>query len=251
VTLSNPTGTGVAPGTSVTDTATVSGTGPTPTGTVTFFLCQPGDVTAVGCPAGSGDQVGAAEPLDAAGQATSDATTDTTAFGKYCWRVEYTPGAGSPYEPGTHTNATTECFTVTGRPDLTVTKELKPGQPPLRPGGRLYYLVRVKNIGPQATPPPPNIVTLVDTPPAGTNVVAWSLIKGSGKCQLDGAGRLVCDLGGGLAPGAEVVVEVVITTPRAGTLTNRVEVDPFRRIAELDETNNTFSLATVIPPAAP
>ncbi|RNM15464.1 DUF11 domain-containing protein, partial [Nocardioides pocheonensis] len=40
-------------------------------------------------------------------------TNDTTP-GKYCWRAEYTPDtAGSAYYlPSTHTNATTECFTV-------------------------------------------------------------------------------------------------------------------------------------------
>ena len=42
-TASSPTGGNVVPGTSVTDTATITGGAglPTPTGTVTFFLCQP------------------------------------------------------------------------------------------------------------------------------------------------------------------------------------------------------------------
>ena len=47
-TQSSTTATDVAPGTSVTDTATVTGAGPVPTGTVTFFLCQPATVTANG-----------------------------------------------------------------------------------------------------------------------------------------------------------------------------------------------------------
>ena len=53
-TTSTPTGGSVVPGTSVSDTATVSGSGPTPTGTVDFFLCQPATVTANGgdCSAG-------------------------------------------------------------------------------------------------------------------------------------------------------------------------------------------------------
>jgi hypothetical protein len=110
-TQSNPTGGGVAPGTSVSDTFTASaGVGlPTPTGTVTFFLCQPADVTAAGCPLG-GDQVGAAKALDAAGQATSDSTGNTTTAGTYCWRAEYS--GDSVYTAGPHTNATNECFTV-------------------------------------------------------------------------------------------------------------------------------------------
>src|SRR5213078_1853700 len=74
----SPTGAGVVPGTSVTDTATVSGGQgqPTPTGTVDFFLCQPADVTANGCESG-GTKVGATKTL-ANGQATSDATANTT-----------------------------------------------------------------------------------------------------------------------------------------------------------------------------
>jgi hypothetical protein len=110
-TQSNPTGGGVTPGTSVSDTFTASaGVGlPTPTGTVTFFLCQPADVTAAGCPLG-GDQVGAAKALDAAGQATSDSTGNTTTAGTYCWRAEYS--GDSVYTAGPHTNATNECFTV-------------------------------------------------------------------------------------------------------------------------------------------
>src|SRR5205823_3636521 len=63
-TTSNPTGGNVAPGTSATDTATVSGAAGTPTGTVTFFLCDPTTTTANGgdCSAG-GTQVGAAKTL--------------------------------------------------------------------------------------------------------------------------------------------------------------------------------------------
>ena len=111
VTVSNPTGGSVTPGTSVTDTATVSGTGVTPTGTVTFTLCQPATVTTNGgdCSAG-GATVGAVKTLSAGGTATSDATTNTTTVGTYCWRVDYS--GDSHYTAGSHTNSTTECFTV-------------------------------------------------------------------------------------------------------------------------------------------
>src|SRR5207247_2156767 len=90
-TTSDPTGGGVVPGTSVTDTATVSGGAnqPTPTGTVEFFLCQPNEVTAAGCPSGAGTKVGATKTLSS-GSATSDASTNTDAIGTYCWRAEYT-----------------------------------------------------------------------------------------------------------------------------------------------------------------
>ena len=56
--------------------------------------------------------------LDGSGQASSDSVDGSTtpsdlAVGKYCWRAEFTPGAGDHhFLPGSHTNSTTECFTV-------------------------------------------------------------------------------------------------------------------------------------------
>jgi hypothetical protein len=113
-TTSNPNTANNQRGTSVTDTATVSpATGaPTPTGTVAFFLCQPAQVTAAGCPTG-GTQVGAAKTL-VNGTATSDATTNTNADGKYCWRAQYSGDAS--YAAASHTDATAECFTVVPPP---------------------------------------------------------------------------------------------------------------------------------------
>src|SRR5205823_3318834 len=73
-----------------------------------FFLCQPADVTANGCESG-GTKVGATKTL-ANGSASSDATANTTAIGKYCWRAEYS-GDGF-YNPSSHTNSTSECFTT-------------------------------------------------------------------------------------------------------------------------------------------
>src|SRR5205823_3377382 len=110
-TTSNPNNTSILPGSSVSDTATVSGPAGavTPTGTVVFFLCQPADVTAAGCPSG-GAQVGTAKTL-VNGQATSDTTTNTTNAGTYCWRAVYSGDAN--YTTGNHTDATVECFTVT------------------------------------------------------------------------------------------------------------------------------------------
>ena len=72
----------------MTDTATVSGSGPTPTGSVTFFLCQPNEVTAGGCVSPAGTQVGGAVTL-VNGSATSASTNNTTTLGKYCWRAVY------------------------------------------------------------------------------------------------------------------------------------------------------------------
>jgi hypothetical protein len=121
-TTSNPGG-DVAPGTSVTDTATVSGSGPTPTGSVTFFLCQPNEVTAAGCPDPAGTQIGGAVQL-VGGVATSAATTNTNTLGKYCWRAVYS-GDGV-YDGSDHTDATGECFTVRNSASATTAQNWLP-----------------------------------------------------------------------------------------------------------------------------
>ncbi|HET7421899.1 MAG TPA: sortase [Candidatus Dormibacteraeota bacterium] len=114
VTTSNsaPGGT-VLRGASVTDAVTVAngGAGFTPTGSITFFLCTPAQVAGSGCAGGA--QVGSVKAL-VAGAATSDATAATNTAGKYCWRTAYSPDATSlgVYASASHTNATTECFTV-------------------------------------------------------------------------------------------------------------------------------------------
>jgi LPXTG-site transpeptidase (sortase) family protein len=111
---SAPTGSGAAPGVSATDSVTVGngGAGPVPTGTVTFFLCAPAQITASGCPSG-GAQIGSTKTL-VAGTATSDPTTATSTPGEYCWRTEYAPDIASTgvFAAAAHTNAASECFTV-------------------------------------------------------------------------------------------------------------------------------------------
>jgi hypothetical protein len=113
---SSPSGGGVSPGTAATDSVTVGngGAGPAPTGSVTFSICRPSQLTGGSCPSG-GTQVGAVKTL-IAGSATSDPTSATTAFGKYCWRTLFTPDVTSTgiFAPGVHTNTTTECFAVAG-----------------------------------------------------------------------------------------------------------------------------------------
>src|SRR5262249_15510904 len=99
------------------DVATVSkvDSRPDPTGTVSFFLCNPSQVTAGGCEGSAGTQVGSAVTI-ANGSATSvnasGSLINTT--GKYCWRAEYAPDANGSkfYSAGSHTNSDTECFTV-------------------------------------------------------------------------------------------------------------------------------------------
>ena len=98
------------------DVATISAAGghPAPTGKMTFFLCNPSQVTSGGCVSG-GTQVGNPVSINA-GSASSDKASGSllATIGKYCWRSEYNPDAdGSKfYNAGSHTNATDECFTV-------------------------------------------------------------------------------------------------------------------------------------------
>ena len=108
--------TGVAPGTAEHDVAMVGTNAAPGVGTVQFVLCPPSVVTANGgdCSA-NGTNVGTPVTLSGTGQATSDPVSGATdtATGKYCWRAEFTPGpTDHNYLPGTHTNSTTECFTV-------------------------------------------------------------------------------------------------------------------------------------------
>jgi sortase (surface protein transpeptidase) len=107
---SSPGGT-VSAGTSVHDVANLTNGGATPpSGTVTFFLCSPAQVTGTGCLAGT--QVGGPVAL-VGGTASSASTSATSSPGKYCWRLVFAPAAGSTGIYTTaHTNATTECFNV-------------------------------------------------------------------------------------------------------------------------------------------
>jgi hypothetical protein len=110
-------------GSSVTDhalvTAATSGGG-TPTGTVTFFVCDPTQTSAGACPAPNGTQVGT--PVTTQGVTGSNppaATADSSAVtvnktGTWCFRAVYTPGGanGANYT-GSSDASSGECFTVT------------------------------------------------------------------------------------------------------------------------------------------
>jgi hypothetical protein len=111
-------------GSSVTDHAVVqadqSGDG-FPSGTVTFFICNPTQVqanggtcstggTQVGIPVGTTEVTGVSPPTSSADSAAF--TVDQT--GTWCWRGVYTPGPpnGSNYTGSSDASAG-ECFTVT------------------------------------------------------------------------------------------------------------------------------------------
>ena len=119
-TASTPTGFNLAPGVAASDHVTVENPagGAAPQGTVAFFLCNPSQVTAGGCPAGT--SVGVAKTL-LNGGAASDTTTATAALGTYCWRAVYSPTGASVgiFDSAAHTDAGAECFAVgvPGPPD--------------------------------------------------------------------------------------------------------------------------------------
>jgi uncharacterized repeat protein (TIGR01451 family) len=108
-------------GDSVTDTADFTNNSPAVTGSVEFHVCGP-DGSNPDCTTG-GTQVGGSVTI-ASGHATSAAFTPTAA-GKYCFRAEYTPDANGSlhYVAGSHTNQTTECFTVAKAQPAIVTSE--------------------------------------------------------------------------------------------------------------------------------
>ena len=97
-------------GDSVTDTADFTNNSPAVTGSVKFYVCGP-DGSNPDCTTG-GTQVGGSVTISS-GTATSAAFSPDAA-GKYCFRAEYTPDAAGSnhYVAGSHTNKTTECFTV-------------------------------------------------------------------------------------------------------------------------------------------
>jgi LPXTG-site transpeptidase (sortase) family protein len=137
---SSPGGT-ISAGTSVHDVAALTNGGaPPPAGTVTFFLCQPAQVTSTGCLTGT--QVGASKAL-VAGIATSDPTTNTNTAGKYCWRTVFTPapGSGGIYTTTPHTNSTTECFNVVVAASLPDTGLPEIAAPSLTPAAPILVVV--------------------------------------------------------------------------------------------------------------
>jgi len=213
-------------GQQVTDTATFSGSNGAVTGTAKFFICTPAQVTAAGCPEGAGSQVGVAKTISS-GTATSDAYTvglTAAAAGKYCWRAEYTPDAGSDYKAGSHTNAGSECFTVAPA-TIDVTKTANPAGP-VNAGDQIGFDITVTNNGTNTTLG----VSLTDNLPAG---VDWSNNAPTGStanlsCAITGpvgTEVLTCTKPS-LAAGASFSIHVFANTDATdcGTINNTANV---------------------------
>ncbi len=119
-TTSSSTGT-VAPGTLVTDTATVaavSSTAGAPTGSVQFYFCGPTD-TATPCAISPAHLFGAPVTLSA-GSAESPESEGPTAAGFYCWSAVYTPDTAA-FTGSSSTTTTNECFDVAAPTTTTTT----------------------------------------------------------------------------------------------------------------------------------
>ena len=97
-------------GDSVFDRAILTGDSGVVEGSVKFFVCRNPEADGKPDCSTGGDQVGGSDDL-VDGKADSDVFTPTQ-LGYYCFRVEYTPAAGSKYLAAEHTNQTTECFQV-------------------------------------------------------------------------------------------------------------------------------------------
>ncbi|MEN3340634.1 MAG: hypothetical protein V7644_38 [Actinomycetota bacterium] len=192
-TTSSPTGGSIVPGTSASDAATVSGGQgqPTPTGTVDFFLCQPATVAANSgdCSTG-GTKIGATETLDAAGKATSDASTNTTAIGTYCWRAEYS-GDGF-YNSSSHTNSTTECFTTAQlTPTVTTVIHAGAGAADAAGAAAIGTALSGSTVHDEAT-----VAGTAGTP---TGTVTFTVYLGSTTCSGSGTAAGTVNLSGGIA----------------------------------------------------
>jgi hypothetical protein len=108
-------------GSSVTDHAVVtgqSGAG-TPTGSVTFFVCNPTQTSGGACPDPKGTQVGTSVTTQPVSGSTIASFADSSAVtanmtGTWCFRAVYAPGGtnGGNYT-GSSDATTGECFTVT------------------------------------------------------------------------------------------------------------------------------------------
>jgi uncharacterized repeat protein (TIGR01451 family) len=213
-------------GGTVTDTATLSGNDGPASGTVTFFICTPAQVTAAGCPSG-GTQVGSPVAVSTTangGTATSSAYTvglTAAAVGKYCFRAVYAPDQASQYLAGSHTNATTECFTVAPA-TIDITKVANPAGP-VSAGDVIGFDIVVTNTG---TGTALNVAVNDPLPPG----VDWTLgtVTGGATCAITGSvgTEVLACTKASLAAAASFSVRITGATDPAdcGTVSNTASV---------------------------
>ncbi len=163
-------------GSSASDSVTVSSTssppGPTPSGTVTFYICGPGATT---CANTSGNLLTGTtsfpNPATLSGGTATSASFTPNATGTWCFSAVYSGDSnynGSSDNTGSSNADANECFLVT-TPNFSVTKSDTPG--PVVPGATIPYSVLIHNTGNGAgsaviTDALPSNLTLVTSSPA-------------------------------------------------------------------------------------
>jgi uncharacterized repeat protein (TIGR01451 family) len=214
-------------GGTVTDTATLSGNDGPASGNVTFFICTPAQVTAAGCPTGSGSQLGSPVAVSTTangGTATSSAYTvglTAAAVGKYCFRAEYSPDQASQYLAGSHTDATLECFTVAPA-TIDIVKVANPAGP-VSAGDSIGFDITVTNTG---TGTALNVAVNDPLPPG----VDWTLgaVSGGATCGITGpvGTEVLACTKASLAAAASFSAHISGTTDPAdcGTISNTASV---------------------------
>jgi uncharacterized repeat protein (TIGR01451 family) len=212
-------------GESVTDKAALTGDNGTVTGSVEFFVCYDSN-SYPDCDNG-GTKVGGAETLSG-GEAESDSFTPTQ-IGRYCFRVEYTPAAGSKYLAAEHTNKTSECFRVIPA-DVRITKVA--ADTSVSAGDDIAFTVTWSNVGEgKATD-----VDIIDVLPNNPGL-DWSIdsFTGSGTAcaitdkQIDGKDRQVLEclnlnINGNTDPSGSVTVTSGTTPETCVDVNNRADI---------------------------
>jgi hypothetical protein len=180
----------------VTDTASLTGTSGPPLGFVAFFICFDA-TTRPDCRAG-GEPVARTSALVSRfvrrRPRTSATVVASTTFiprdpGFYCFRAEYTPAAGVPYSPGSHTDTTSECFQAATPTTLSVTKICDPTSDAGHFNLLIDGAVVLANVpcgagtGPITVPPGPHTVS--ETAAAGTSLGDYATTIGA-DCAANG-----------------------------------------------------------------
>ncbi len=211
--------TSIGEGSTLSDTARLSGSSGAVTGTVDFFVCAG---TTTGCDQGKGTQVGSAGLVNGAAALTLGSSLAT---GNYCVGIAYVNDGKSFYSSTYSGSQANECFTVTqaSAPVVDIVKTADHGS--VSAGDPAGYTVTVSASGTGTALG----VTMTDVLPADAGT-SWSIASGATTggwtCSI-ASGTLRCGGPGfSLDTGASASVHVTSLTSAAtcGTVTNRARV---------------------------
>ena len=222
----------VVVGGSVIDVASLSGSSGVPSGSVAFFVCFD-PTTKPNCSAG-GVATGQSPVVvfrfrtvrrrrRAVSTNAASVSFVPNAPGFYCFRAEYTPAAGAPYSPSSHTDTTSECFQATATPTtLSVTKICDPVNDTGRFNLLIDGVVVLANAACGANTGPLTFAagghTVSETAGTGTSLADYRTVVG-GDCAANGSIALTA---GHSASCAITNVRVPPSTPTATLLLNKL-----------------------------